>query len=91
MVEELATSQYLNENISYIFLFKGDGESVPETPPNEMSLDNLKPVSVEKSKTSTRKSAKSNKGFSMQLEIDGMAVGLFVIGVITRYSILIMS
>jgi len=66
----------------------GDGESVPETPPNEMSLDNLKPVSVDKSKTSTRKSAKSKKGFSMQLEIDGMAVGLFVIGVITRFFML---
>lgn len=71
----------------------GDGESVPETPPNEF-MDNLKADGVKQTeavarpKTATssrRKDRVADKGFSLKLEIDGMAVMLFVVGVCTRF------
>ena len=65
---------------------------MPETPPNEF-MDDLKGDGLQQSEVSARpkaaasprrKARVADKGFSLKLEIDGMAVMLFVVGVCTR-------
>jgi hypothetical protein len=58
-------------------LFQGDGESVPETPPNEEA--NLKPaVGV------AAAAAGVEPAFKLRFEVDGVATVLFVVSVLTR-------
>ena len=61
---------YITKNI-----FQGDGESVPETPPNESSASSVTPSTTEM----------SNKNpFTIQINVDGLAFLLLVAGLATR-------
>jgi hypothetical protein len=60
-------------------LFQGDGESVPETPPNEEA--NLKPAA---SAGAAAAAAEVEPAFKLRFEVDGVATVLFVVSVLTR-------
>ncbi len=60
-------------------LFQGDGESVPETPPNEEA--NLKPAA---SAGVAAAAAEVEPAFKLRFEVDGVATVLFVVSVLTR-------
>merc|ERR1719361_1322949 len=61
-----------------------DGESVPETPPNELHDESSSTESKRRSHTSSRKSNANmddaaRNPFSIQVTVDGLAVMLFVL------------
>jgi hypothetical protein len=61
-----------------VSLFQGDGESVPETPPNEEA--NLKPAAS----AGVAAAAEVEPAFKLRFEVDGVATVLFVVSVLTR-------
>jgi hypothetical protein len=61
-----------------MFLLQGDGESVPETPPNEEA--NLKPAAS----AGVAAAAEVEPAFKLRFEVDGIATVLFVVSVLTR-------
>ena len=58
-----------------LMMHQGDGESVPETPPNEQSISNLTQPPETKQAAST---------FQLKFELDGVATVLLVLGLFTR-------
>jgi hypothetical protein len=61
---------------------QGDGESVPETPPNE--AESLKPQAAGKAAAASAVMDSNESVFKLRLELDGMASILLILGVITR-------
>merc|ERR1712223_2131161 len=80
-----ASYLYWNDNLIYLDC-NLDGESLPDTPPNERVLDEEKSSKM-KNYAITTPAINDNKTvhpFSLDIKVDGMAVGLFVTSLITR-------
>ena len=60
---------------------QGDGESVPETPPNE-EAESLKPPAASGATAATAES--SETAFKLRFEVDGRASVLLLVGILTR-------
>jgi hypothetical protein len=61
-------------------LVQGDGESVPETPPNEEENLKLRPAAD----TGAAVAVGGEPAFKLHFEVDGVAAVLFVVSVLTR-------
>merc|ERR1719249_167909 len=55
----------------------GDGESLPDTPPNEAAAAAHQDPAV-------KIANKASHPFSLEIKVDGMAVGLLILGLFTR-------
>ena len=68
-----------------IFILQGDGDSAPDTPPNEESdaPEKIPPKNVAGPKMTSQLPAPNNP-FAVEVKVDMMAVGLFLISFATR-------
>ena len=64
-----------------ILLFQGDGESLPETPPNENLVETKTAATSATSPNTAQKDV-----FVFSVNVDGMAVILLFLGILTRFA-----
>ena len=60
-------------------MFQGDGESVPETPPNELA------PAVSAPKEAATETMEKASPFRFAVEVDSIALTLLCVGLVTRF------